>query len=164
MLIWSANIIQVRNTDIATKQYSHSSNSVLHKVQSPPYNTQYHKIPSNKPEACYGMHSDTIQYLVTHNTVQSPHPTGTPIHKGWDHAAPERSLTLARHTEMASGARTNTSADPAGNGHSISFLRPVLSWSPSAVQPVGKQQHRLFLQQVEVSQPSPPIRPPGSCC
>lgn len=53
--------------DIATKQYLNSSNSVLHKVQSPQYNTTKHQVTNLKPAA-----NGTMQYTITQHNSSVP--------------------------------------------------------------------------------------------
>lgn len=163
MLIWSANtIIQSRNTDIASKQYPNSSNSVLHKVQSPWYNTTKHQVTNLKPAA--GM---CQQYVVTHSTIQTAPShrhthtqrlkSGGPLHdsKHWSD----------RHGDGASRATPRPPAYPAESGHRRSLPTPSALLIPSTGQPARKQQQCHPISPAgDVSRPSPPIRPLGSRC
>lgn len=73
MLIWSTNTItQSRNTDIASKQYSNSSNSVLHQVQSPRYNATKHWVTNCKPAAWNALHN-AIHSNTQHNSNSPSH-------------------------------------------------------------------------------------------
>lgn len=162
MLIWSTNtIIQSRNTDIATKQYSNSSNSVLHKVQSPWYNTTKHQVTDLKPAA--GM---CQQYMVPHNTIQVLRPTGTPMPKGWNHVA-----TWA----IVNTGQASTEMEPAVQHPALLHTQqkritataspnPALSWSPAQCSLPERSSAIPSLQQADVSRPSPPIKPLGSRC
>lgn len=129
---------------LATKQYLNSSNSVLHKVQSPPYNTTKHQATNLKPPA-----HGTVQYTITqHNSNFPSHrytctqrlksyghlsdSTGQ-THKGMESAVQHPTLLCTQH-EMATAP-----ASP----------MPVLSLPPGTAQPARKQ--------------CPPVSPAGAC-
>lgn len=145
MLIWSTNtIIQSRNMDIATKQYLNSSNSVLHKVQSPQYNTTKHQVTNLKPAA-----NGTMQYTITqHNSNFPSHGhTYTQRLKSYGHLSDSTGQT---HKEMEAAmwhptllcTRHKMVTAPASP-------KPVLSWSPSTALPARKQ--------------CPPVSSAGGC-
>lgn len=164
MLIWSTNTaIQSRNTDIATKQYSNSSNSVLHKVQSPWYNTTKHQVTNLKPAA--GMcQQGAIHGNTQHNSNSPSHRhTHTQRLKSCGHLSDHKHWADT-HTDGASSATPNPPASPAGHGHLRSLPKPVISWSPAQCRLPESSSAVPFLQQVYVSRPSPPIRPLGSRC
>lgn len=145
MLIWSTNTIsQSRNTDTATKQYLNSSNSVLHKVQSPLYNTTKHQVTNLKPAA-----NGTMQYTITQHNSNFPFHRHTYTQKLKSYGDLSDS-TGQTHKEMESATHRPT---PLCTQHKMVTApvssTPVLSWSPSPAQPARKQ--------------CPPISPAGGC-
>lgn len=149
MLIWSTNtIIQSRNMDIATKQYLNSSNSVLHKVQSPQYNAAKHQVINLKP-AAGGMrphnaiHCNATQFQLS---IPQAHPY-TKAEIMWPS---EWEPALVRHTKRWSQqCNTQPFCVPSVKWSQPQSPQWALSRSPSTAQSARKQCH--------------PVSPAGGC-
>lgn len=123
-------IIQSRNTDTATKQYSHSSNSVLHKVQPPQYNTTKHQVTNIKPAAGMRQHNATIQDNAQHNSNSASHRhTHTHRLKSCGHLS-----HVGRHTQREPVAQHPILLHTQQKTIAAAVL-------PSTMQPARKQQH-----------------------
>lgn len=148
--------------DIATKQYLNSSNSALHKVQSPRYNTAKHWVTNLKP-AARGMSHNALH----RNTAQF----NSPFH---GHTHTQRLIACGHPCDSqpwsdtqrdgASNTTPNLSAHPAQSGSQPQPPQSQRSPELQAQRSLPEKSALLFPQQVDLSRPSPPTWPPGSCC
>ena len=140
-------IIQSRNTDIATKQYLNSSNSVLHKVQSPRYNTTKRQVTNLKP-AARGMSHNAIH----RNTTQF----NSPFHR---HTHTQRPMACGHLCDRQPWS--DTQRDGAGNATPNPSAHPGTKWSqpqPPQASALLSPKHSAACQEKR-----PPVFPAGGC-